>query len=184
MGLALQFVKVDLKTHQVDGNDFYRMNPKGYVPALVLDDGDLLTEGPAIVQYLADRDPEKGLVPKAGTRERYHCQEWLNYISTEIHKSFSPLFHKTDPEENKVKAREGLAKKFKFISGELKTRSFLMGESFSVADAYLFTVLRWGRAMKVEIPENVETYFQRVAARPAVQTSLKEEGLVSQVHAK
>ena len=176
-----ELVKVDTKTHQFDGGgDFYSVNGKGYVPVLELDDGERLTEGPAIVQYLADQKPEAGLAPKAGTIERYRVQEWLNFITSEIHKQFSPLFRPNTPEDYKPIARENLAKRFAWLDQQLAGKDYLMGKQFTVADAYLFTVLRWSIPTKIDLSPwpNLGAYLQRVGKRPKVKEAMQEEGLL------
>ena len=180
-GLDIELVKTDLKTkHTADGGDFTAINGKGYVPALQLDNGQVLTEGPAIVQYLADQKPASGLVPAAGTFERYRVQEWLNFITSEIHKSFSPLFNPASSADAKEAAKAYLAKRFGFIDQHLAGKSYLMGDTFTVPDAYLFTVANWGQWVGVDIGQwpHVKAYHARVAARPKVQEALKAEGLV------
>jgi len=180
LGLPYQLEKVDLKTHTTAGGaDFYGINPKGYVPTLQLDDGRVLTEGPAIVQYLADRRPEAKVEPTSGTFERPQLQEWLNYISTEVHKTFSLLFNSKLPPEFREVTLANLGKRFDYLSKQLAGRKFLLGETFSVADAYLYTVLRWTNGLKIDLAKwpALQEYMARVAARPAVQESLKEEGL-------
>ena len=179
-GLPYELEKVDLKTHTTAaGADFYGINPKGYVPALVLDDGHVLTEGPAVVQYLADRKPEAKLAPAPGTFERSELQEWLNYISTEVHKTFGLLIHSKLAPDFKETTLANLGKKLDYLSKHLAERKFLLGDAFSVADAYLYTVLRWTRGLKIDLNKwpAVQEYMNRVAARPAVQAALKEEGL-------
>lgn len=180
-GLPFQAVLTSTKTHKLqDGTDFYTLNPKGYVPLLELDDGQRLSEGPAIVQYIADQVPDKGLAPPAGTMARYRLQEWLTFIGTELHKSFSPLFTPGMPDEAKAIYRERLLRRFTWVDQELAARNWLMGEGFTVADAYLFTVSRWCGFVGVDISglANLQAYLARVAARPAVQAALKAEGLV------
>jgi glutathione S-transferase len=163
-----------------DGSDYYGINSKGYVPVLELDNGQRLSEGPAIVQYIADQVPQKHLAPTAGTMERYRLIEWLNFISTEVHKGFSPLFNPAMPEEAKALARAKLADRFKWIDGQLAGKAYVMGEGFSVADAYLFTVSGWGKHVGVDLSgfSNLGAYLARVAARPAVQAAMKAEGLL------
>ncbi len=178
-GLKLDYVKVNLKEHKTeDGGDFYAVNPKGYVPALGLDDGSVLAEGPAIVQYLADRNPDSGLAPKAGTFARYKLQEWLTFIGTELHKNFSPLFG-GGSDEVKAQSREKIAKRFTYVDSELAGKQYLLGDSFTAADAYLFVMLFWAGAMKIDISSlsNLTAYRARVGARPGVQAALKAEGL-------
>lgn len=176
--IKLDLVKVNLKTKQTDdGRDFAKINPKGYVPALELDDGQLLTEGPAIVQYLADLKPEKGLVPKCGTFERAKLQEWLNFISTEIHKGFGPLFYPTSSEQEKEAAKAKLTKRFELIEEQLKKTAFITGDQFSVADAYFFTVLQWCAFLKFDISsfKAIQQYNAKVATRDSVKKALMAE---------
>jgi glutathione S-transferase len=179
-GLPFELEKVSLsKQKTAGGAEFGGINPKGQVPTLVLDDGQHLTEGPAIVQYLADRKPEAGLAPRNGTMERYRLQEWLNFVSSELHKQFSPLFSAKVPEETKTMQREYLHKRIGFVARSLEGKPYLMGEHFSVADAYLFTVLSWAKLVSLDLspwPTIVE-YLTRVGARPAVQAALEAEGL-------
>ena len=179
-GIALDLKKVNTRDKSIDGGgDYWRVNPKGYVPALELDDGQVLTEGPAIVQYLADQKPEAGLAPKAGSFERYQLQEWLNFISTEIHKQFSPLFKPNTPDEYKKVAKENLAARFAWLDKELGSREYLNGK-FSVADAYLFTLLKWTKPTQIDLAgwPNLVAYMSRIGARPKVQEALKAEGLL------
>lgn len=180
-GLPFELESVDLGSKKTgSGGDYLERNPKGYVPALLLDDGQLLTEGPVIVQYIADRVPEKRLAPAAGTMERYRLMETLNFIATELHKGFSPLFNPKAPEEWKDMARALLAKRIGIAAQQLEGRDYLMGSSFSVADAYLFTVLGWARHVKVDLAPwpVLQAYLARVAARPAVQAAMAAEGLL------
>ncbi|MGZ8255704.1 MAG: glutathione transferase GstA [Burkholderiaceae bacterium] len=179
-GLPLTTVRVDTKNKTTESGDDYRViNPKGYVPLLELDDGVRLTEGPAIVQYLADLAPAAKLAPPNGTLERYQLQEWLNFITSEIHKQFSPLFDGTMPEEAKEKFRNKLAGRFDLIAAQLEGRDYLMG-SFTVADAYLFTVLGWARYTGPDLARwpILQAYVARIAARPHVQEALRAEGLL------
>ena len=179
-GIALSLQKVDTgtKTIAVEG-DYYAVNPKGYVPALQLEGGDVLTEGPAIVQYIADQKPEAGLVPKAGTLERYRLQEMLGYINSEIHKAYSPLFNPTTPAETSEERRAYLKKRYKLLDERLAGRDYLFGDRFTAADAYLFTVTTWAPYVKLDLSEfaNLAAFQKRVAARPAVQEAMKAEGL-------
>lgn len=173
--------RVDLRTKKTRaGADYLKENPKGQVPLLVFDDGDSLSEGPAIVQYLADQKPATRLAPAAGTRERYHLMEWLNYTTSELHKSFGALFGDTTPDDYKELVREGLQKKLAYLDGVLARSPYLLGEDFTVADAYLFTVLSWTRPLKVDTSRfpNVQAYLARVAARPKVREAMQEEGLL------
>ena len=180
-GLPFELVKKELHSKTLeDGSDFRAINPKGYVPVLAFDDGQLLTEGPAIVQYIADRVPDKKLAPPADTMERYRLQEWLNYITSELHKTFSPLFNKKASEDWKAAARELLDRRIDFVAKALEGRDYLMGDTFTVADCYLFTVLNWGSWVKIDLSRwpNVAEYMKRIAARPTVQEALKAEGLL------
>ncbi|MGD0961201.1 MAG: glutathione transferase GstA [Methylomonas sp.] len=180
-GLALELIKVDLQSKLTEtGEDFRRINPNGYVPALILDDGNKLTEGPAIVQYLADSAPEKGLAPAAGTFERYQLQQWLNFISTEIHKGFSPLFDASAPQALKDLAIEKLIVRLGSVAEHLSEQPFLLGKAFSVADAYLFVTLSWGRYVDFDIARwpALARYSEKIGNRPAVQQALREEGLI------
>ncbi|HWU68351.1 MAG TPA: glutathione transferase GstA [Stenotrophobium sp.] len=180
-GLQLQLEKVDLAAKKTaTGADFLAINPKGYVPALVLDSGELLTEGPAIVQYLADLKPASKLAPAHGTLARYQLQSWLNFISTEIHKQFTPLFKPTTPAEVRQGQVELLGKRFDLVVKALAGQAYLTGDSFTVADAYLFTVVNWTNFVKIDLgpwPE-LQKFQARVAARPAVQQALQAEGLL------
>ncbi len=179
-GLDFTAEKVDLAQKKTEsGADYLAINPKGQVPALVLDDGSLLTEGVAIVQYLADRVPDRNLIPAAGTLSRYHAIEWLNYVATELHKGFSPLFNPKTPDEYKAIARDKLASQFSYLDAVLEKQHYLLGNRFSVADAYLFTVLRWAQALQFDLKKHVHlsAYIDRVAARPAVEATLSAEGL-------
>ncbi len=180
-GIPIELVKVDLKSHRLDdGADYTRINGKGYVPALALDDGTLLTEGPAIVQYLADRAPAAGLAPANGTIERYRLQEWLNFLTAELHKSFSPLFKPAAAEGWKEAARDNIARRFDWIAERLGPEAYLTGGQFTVADAYLFTLLNWCQWTGVDLARwpALKAYHARVAARPKVQEALRAEGLV------
>jgi glutathione S-transferase len=179
-GLAFEPVLASTKSHKLqDGTDYYSINPLGYVPMLELDDGTRLREGPAIVQYIADQAPTKNLAPANGTLPRYRLQEWLTFIGTEIHKSFSPLFNPAMPEEGKKVYRERIESRLKFVDKELEGKQYLMGDNFSVADGYLYTVSRWTKPMNIDISglPNLKAYMERVGARPAVQEALKVEGL-------
>lgn len=180
-GLPFEAVLASTKTHQLpDGTDYYKVNPRGYVPLLELDDGQRLAEGPVIVQWIADQVPEKKLAPPAGTMARYRLMEWLNFISAELHKQFSPLFNPAYPEEAKAINREKLLGRYAWVDEQLTGRPYLMGDEFTVADAYLFTITRWTVPMKIDIASraNVAAHMARVGQRPAVQRALKEEGLV------
>ena len=177
-GLAFDLVPVDLGSQKTKtGQDFTKINPKGYVPTLELDDGSILTEGSAIVQYVADKKPESGLAPKPGTMERVRLQEWLNYISTELHKSFSPFFDDAAPEAYRAAVRGYLEKKLDWVQGQLEGRTFLTGKSFTVADGYLFTVLGWLPAAKLELAKwpVLDAYRKRIGERPKVKEVLAAE---------
>lgn len=180
-GLPIELIKTDIRAKKTEGGaDYLKRNPLGYVPALELDDGSILTEGPAIVQYLADQVPETGLAPPAGTMDRYRLQSWLNFISTEIHKGFSPLFNPQMPEEAKTITRERLIQRFAHLESHLAGQAFLMGAKFTVADAYLFTVLGWTKPLKMDLTPypNLVAYMERIRARPAVTAAMKAEGLI------
>ena len=180
-GLPFELALASTKTHKLaDGSDFYAVNPKGYVPLLELDDGQRLSEGPVIVQYIADQAPASGLAPAAGTMARYRLMEWLNFITTELHKGFSPLFNPAMPEEAKALARAKLADRLSWVDTQLEGKDHLMGDTFTVADGYLFTVAGWGRYVGVDIGplKNLGAFIARVAARPAVQAAMKAEGLI------
>ncbi|WP_415267092.1 glutathione transferase GstA [Acidovorax sacchari] len=179
-GLAFTPVLASTKSHKLqDGTDFYTINPLGYVPVLELDDGTRLREGPAIVQYIADQAPHKNLAPANGTLARYRLQEWLNFIGTELHKGHSPLFQPNTPDAYKPIVREKLMSRFQWLDEQLAGKEWLMGEHFSVADGYLFTVSGWGKHVGVDLSglPNLQAYLARVGARPAVQAALKAEGL-------
>jgi len=180
-GLPYTLVKTDLKTKKTEGGaDYLAINSKGAVPALELDDGRVLTEGPAVVQYLADQKPESGLAPRAGTFERYQLMEILNYITSEVHKGFSPLFNPESSAEMKQTSVSALTKKFDWLSGFLGGKNFLLGNTFTVADAYLFTVLNWTGFVKIDLAKwpALAAYKARIAQRPKVLAALKEEGLL------
>ena len=177
-GIALELVKVDLGTKKVDvEGDFFAVNPKGYVPALELDDGSVLTEVSAVVQYLADRKPESELVPAASTNERYRMQEMLGYINSEIHKAYSPLFNPATPAATVEERKAHLKKRYKLIEERLAAREYLFGDRFTAADAYLFTITNWAGFVKLDLSEfaNIAAFQKRVAARPAVQEAMRAE---------
>jgi glutathione S-transferase len=180
-GLPFAIEKYNPATQKTEsGEDFIKINPKSYVPALKLDDGSVLTEGVAILQYIADQNPASGLAPRAGTLERYRLQEWLTYISSEVHKSFTPLFNQAAAEEVKNYARDLVGKRLVYLEAQLAGRTFLMDSGFTVADAYLFVVLNWSSRVAIDLTPfpNVREYMARIAARPAVQAALKAEGLL------
>lgn len=179
--LGFDLVHADLKTHKLaDGTDFYGVNTKGSVPVLELDNGERLTEGPAIVQYIADQAPNSQLAPAAGTMARYRLQEWLNFITSEIHKGYSPLFNPAMPDEAKPIFKAKLMDRFGWLNTQLASKSYLMGDTFTVADAYLFTTANWAKHVGLDLSAltHLGAYLGRVAARPAVQEALRAEGLI------
>ena len=181
-GLDIELESVDLKAHKTErGADYFAINPKGYVPALKLDDGKLLTENVAILQYLGDREPEDGLVPPPDSSDRYRLQEWLGYITGELHKSFAPLFKGGDADA-KARAKENITKRLKFVDEKLATHPYLMGAAFSVADAYLFVMLTWCDEDEVGIDiagfKQLSRFKDTVAQREGVRKAMKAEGLI------
>ncbi len=179
-GLAFEAVLASTKTHQLpDGTDFYTINPLGYVPVLELDNGERLREGPAIVQYIADQVLDKKLAPANGTLARYRLQEWLSFIGTELHKGHSPLFAPGTPEDYKPVLRQRLLSRFEWVNAQLADKDYLLGD-FSVADAYLYTVSRWGQFVGVDTSglPHLMAFKQRMEARPGVQAALRAEGLL------
>ena len=180
-GLAYTPVLVSTKSHKLqDGTDYYTINALGYVPVLELDNGERLREGPAIVQYIADQVPEKNLAPANGTLARYRLQEWLTFIGTELHQGFGPLFNPATPADYQPQVRERLLKRLQWMDGQLAGKPYLMGEQFTVADGYLFTVTNWTQPTKLDISglAHLAAYRERVGARPAVQAAMKAEGLL------
>jgi glutathione S-transferase len=180
-GIAHELVKVDLRAKTTEnGEDFAKINPKNQVPALVLDNGEMVTEGPVIVQVIADKAPDKNLAPKNGTDERYKMQEWLNFTTSELHKNFSPLFNPAIPDEVKKFFADRIMGKFKYADSQLAGKDYLMGKQFTVADGYLFVMTAWADRMKIDLSglPNLMAYKARVAARPNVQAALKMEGLL------
>ena len=180
-GLPYDLVKVDLKAKKLEnGDDYLKVNPKGQVPALGLDNGELMTEGPVIVQMIADKVAGKNLAPAIGTAERYRLQEWLNFITTELHKNFGPMFSPVLADDAKAFFKDRVMAKFKYVDGALAGRDYLMGKQFTVADGYLFTMLSWADRMKFDLAAlpNLLSYKARVAARPKVQEALNKEGLL------
>jgi glutathione S-transferase len=185
--IVLEEAGIAAETEQVNnqekktksGKDYWTVNPKGQVPCLELDNGDKLTEGPVIVQYVADQKPAAGLAGGAGTMERYRIQEWLNFTTSELHKTFGPIFRPTTPDAFKDISRANLGKRFDWIDKELAGKQYLMGDKFSIADAYMFTVMRWSPRVNIDISKwpNIKAYVDRVAARPKVQEALNAEGL-------
>ena len=180
-GLPFDLALASTKTKKLaDGTDYNTINSKGYVPLLELDDGQRLSEGPVIVQYIADQAPASQLAPAAGTMARYRLMEWLNFITSELHKGFSPLFNPAMPDEGKALARTKLVERLTWVDAQLAGKAYLMGDTFTVADAYLFTVTGWAKYVGVDISAltNLGAYMGRVAARPAVQAAMKAEGLI------
>ena len=180
-GIGLDLEQVDNREKKTkNGQDFWHINPKGQVPVLEIDSGQRLTEGPVIVQYLADQKPASGLVPPPGSIDRYRVQEWLNFVTSELHKSFGPIFRPTTPDEYKKISKDNLGKRFDWLNQELASKQYLMGDQFTIADAYLFTVLRWVPRIELDLAKwpNLKAYIDRVAARPKVQEAMKAEGLL------
>lgn len=177
-GVSFDLVRVDLGSHKLaDGGDFYAVNPKGYVPVLELDDGSRLTEGAVIDQFVADKNPAAHLLPPAGTIERIRVQEWLHFIGTELHKQFTPLFNPQGPEDGKTAQRNKIGKRFDYIQNELGTKKYLTGDTFTVADGYLFNMLRWTAFTGIDLGKwpGLKSFFDRVEQRPAVQAALAAE---------
>jgi glutathione S-transferase len=181
LGIAFELKKVNTKDKTVEGGgDYWKVNARGYVPALELENGQVLTEGPAIVQYLADQKPDAGLAPKNGTIERYRLQEWLNFLTSEVHKQFSPLFKPNTPEDYKPIAKQNLATRFDWLDQQLAGKEYLTGKQFTVADAYLFVLLNWTRPTQIDLSkwQNLAAFQKRVAARPKVKEAMQAEGLI------
>lgn len=180
-GLPFELVLASTKTHKLaDGTDYYSINPKGYVPLLELDNGERLSEGPAIVQYIADQAPASHLAPANGTMARYRLQEWLAFIGTEIHKAYSPLFNPATTEDARNAAKTRITGRLAYVNDQLAGKAYLLGEQFSVADAYLFAVVNWSRFVDIDLAPfpHLGAFMARVAARPAVQEAMKAEGLL------
>jgi glutathione S-transferase len=180
-GLPYDLVKVDVRAKKLEnGDDYYKINPKGQVPALGLDNGEVMTEGPVIVQMIADQAAAKNLAPARDSAERYKLQEWLNFTTTELHKNFSPLFNPAIPDEVKAFFKDRIMGKFKYADEKLAGRDYLMGKQFTVADGYLYTMLRWADGNKMDLSAfpNLMAFKDRVGARPKVQEALTKEGLM------
>jgi glutathione S-transferase len=180
-GLPVDLVKVDLVAKKTEtGADYLAINGKGYVPAIRFENGEVMTEVATLVQVLADRNPAAGLAPSFGTPERYRLMEWLTFISAELHKGFGPLWYQKTPDETKIATKEKLASRIAFVENQLSGRDYLMGDRFSVADAYAFTILNWAGMLKIDLTPypNVSAFMARVAARPRVQEALRAEGLL------
>jgi glutathione S-transferase len=187
LGIPVELKKVNTKDKTMEGGgDFWKVNARGYVPVLELDNGQVLTEGPAIVQYLADQKPDAGLAPRNGTFERYRLQEWLNFLTSEVHKQFSPLFKPNTPDDYKPIAKQNIATRFDWLDKQLEGKDYLMGKQFTVADAYLFVLLNWTRPTQIDLSKwpNLGAYQKRVAARPKVKEALQAEGLLPKEPAK
>ena len=180
-GLNFDLEQVNLQTKKTKaGADFLPVNAKGQVPVLQLDNGEILTEGPAIVQYIADQKPESGLAPANGTMARYHTQEWLNFVTSDLHKVFAPLFRPTTPDEYVKITKENLANKFAYLDKHLAGKQYLTGDKFTVADAYCFVIVGWSKYKNIDLAPypNLRAYMDRIAARPKVQEAMKAEGLI------
>jgi glutathione S-transferase len=180
-GLPYDLVKVDLRAKKLEnGDDYLKVNPKGQVPALALDNGEVVTEGPVIVQMIADKASAKNLAPARDSAERYKLQEWLNYITTELHKNFGPMFSPVLADDAKAFFKDRVMGKFKYVDSQLAGRDYLMGKQFTVADGYLFTMLAWADRLKFDLSglSNLLAYKARVGARPKVQEALTKEGLM------
>lgn len=179
-GLHFELEKVDLKSGKTEsGADYASINPKGYVPALLLDSGSLLTEGPTIVQYIADHAPSARIAPKPAAMARYQLTEWLGYINSEIHKAFGPLFDRSSPEEAKAAARKKLDRRFAYVARHLSEHPYLVEDTFSVADGYLFVTLRWAKAIGIDLSAypSLDAFRERMNQRPAVVSALSAEGI-------
>jgi glutathione S-transferase len=177
-GLPFELEKVDIRSHKTaKGTDYYSINPKGYVPALELDNGVVLTENPAIVQYIADQKPEAKLAPPNGTLDRYRLQEWLGFVGTEIHKTVGPLWNPNISEADKKATHDKLKKRFEYVAKSLEGKQFLMGDQFTAADAYVFVMLGWAQYLKIDLSAFpvLQSYHERIAARPAVKAALEAE---------
>jgi glutathione S-transferase len=175
-----ELIQVDLKEKKTkDGGDFWKVNPKGQVPVLQTDDGDTITEGPVIVQYVGDKTPGSSVVPAAGSKERYQVQEWLNFVASELHKNFGPIFRPTTPDAYKQIAKDNISGRFKWINDHLANRQYLLGDNFTAPDAYLYVMTRWAPRVGIDLAQwpNLKAFSERMAARPKVQEAIKAEGL-------
>lgn len=180
-GQNFDLVQVDLREKKMkDGGDFLQVNPKGQVPVLETDDGETLTEGPVILQYVGDKVPASKLMPPAGSKERYRVQEWLNFISSELHKTIGPMFRPTTPDAYKTISTDTVKRRFAWINEKLAGRQYLMGDSFTAPDAYLFVMLNWAKRLQIDLDPwpHLQAFWERVAARPRVQEAMKAEGLI------
>jgi len=181
-GLPYELVKVDLRAKKLEnGDDFLKINPKGQVPALTLDSGELVTEGPVIVQMIADSVPAKHLAPSRDSAERYKLQEWLTYVNSELHKNIGPLFNPMLADEAKGIFKDRAMSKFKYVDSQLAGHEYLLGKNFTVADGYLYVMLRWAEAKKFDLSglNSLLAFKDRIAARPKVQEALEKEGLLA-----
>jgi len=179
-GVPIDLVKVDLGSHKLeDGTDFYSVNPRGYVPVLKLDDGNVMTEASVLVQFIADQKPDSNILPKMGTMERYKAMQWLAFIATELHKQFGPLFDKSTPEATQNALKAKIMKRLGELDEHLKSNDFILGKTFSAADAYAFTIVNWTNFMNMDLKPfpAVQGWFARVAQRPKVHAALVAEGL-------
>jgi glutathione S-transferase len=179
-GVPVDLVKVDLGSHKTeDGKDYYAVNPRGYVPAITLADGSLMTEASIVSQYIADQKPEANIIPKLGSPERYKAMQWLAFIATELHKQFSPLWDKSTPEATQTTLKAKIAKRLTEMNEHLKSNDYLLGKAFSAADAYGFTILSWSKYVNVDLNPfpAVQAWLARVAQRPKVHAALVAEGL-------
>ncbi|HEV2321785.1 MAG TPA: glutathione transferase GstA [Gammaproteobacteria bacterium] len=177
-GLPFELVRVDTGVHKLkDGTDYYKINPKGYVPAIQLDDGQVMTEGAALLQFIGDQVPAKGLIPKVGSFERFRANEWLTFVSSEIHKGYSPLFNAKLSDDAKAVLRAKLETRLELLDKHFATRKYLMGDAFTVADAYLYTLVSWSPHVGIELSKfkHLAEYRQRIADRPAVKEALQNE---------
>lgn len=180
-GLPFEIDKVDGATKKTaGGEDLMKLNPKGYVPTIKLDDGSIMSENGAVLQYIADQNPAAGLAPAPGTMARYRLQEWLTFVGTELHKTFGPLFRKDVAPEAKTRAFELLTRRFGYVETQLADKPYLMGDSFTVADAYMFAIVRWCGRVGYDLAPfpRLTEYFARISARPTVQAAMKAEGLI------
>ncbi len=180
-GLPFEIDKLDAATKMTAGGEnFMLVNPKGYVPTIRLDDGSILSEGAAVLQYIADQNPASGLAPKAGTMERYRLQEWLTFIGTELHKTYGPLFNKAVSPDAKTRGFDLLTRRLGYVETQLANKPYLMGDSFTVADAYMFVVVRWSDRVGFDLGPfpRIKEYLAKIAARPSVQAAMKAEGLI------
>lgn len=180
LGIKIDLEQVDLREKKTkDGKDYLSINPKGQVPLLELDNGERLTEVPVILQFLSDQRPAAHLAPAAGTPERYRVLEWLNFVTAELHKTLGPMFRPTTPEEFKTLSRDLAIRRFEWVDKQLAGKQYLMGDNFTLPDAYLYVMTRWAKGLKIDLSKlaNLQAFAERVAARPNVQQTLKEEGL-------